>query len=110
MSLKVYSCPHGCNRGATFARYVISANKLNAPAAEVIVNGRTAGVLAFALYTLDVTPFLTDGENTVSPVLLSGRSHFPIKEVGTFRTIRSPGRLITILFFSELNFNSYTSI
>lgn len=110
MSLKVYSCPHGCNRGATFARYVISANKLNAPAAEVIVNGRTAGVLAFALYTLDVTPFLTDGENTVSPILLSGRSHFPIKEVGTFRTIRSPGRLITILFFSELNFNSYTSI
>ena len=56
MSLKVYSCPHGCNRGATFARYVISANKLNAPAAELIVNGRTAGVLAFALYTLDVTP------------------------------------------------------
>ena len=29
-------------------------------------------MLAFALYTLDVTPFLTDGENTVSPVLLSG--------------------------------------
>lgn len=110
MSLKVYSCPHGCNRGATFARYAISANKLNAPAAEVIVNGQSAGVLAFALYTLDVTPFLRDGENTVSPVLLSGRSHFPIKEVGTFRTIRSPGRLITILFFSELNFNSYTSI
>ena len=72
MSLKVYSCPHGCNRGVTFARYAISANKLNAPAAELIVNGRTAGVLAFALYTLDVTPFLRDGENTVSPVLLSG--------------------------------------
>ena len=68
MSLKVYSCPHGCNRGATFARYAISANKLNAPAAEVIVNGHSAGVLAFAPYTLDVTPFLTDGENTVSPV------------------------------------------
>lgn len=72
MSHKVYSCPHGCNRGATFARYVISANKSNETAAEVIVNGRTAGVLAFAPYTLDVTPFLTDGENTVSPVLLSG--------------------------------------
>ena len=125
----MYSCPHGCNRGATFARYVISANKLNAPAAEVIVNGQSAGVLAFALYTLDVTPFLTDGENTVSPVLLSGnrnllgrtasrmgkatrsgRSHFPIKEAGTIRTIRSHGLIITILFFSELNFNSYTSI
>lgn len=72
MSLKVYSCPHGCNRGATFARYVISANKSNETAAEVIVNGRTAGVLAFAPYTLDVSPFLTDGENTVSLVLLSG--------------------------------------
>ena len=72
MSLKVYSCPHGCNRGATFARYVISVNKLNASAAELIVNGQSAGVLAFALYTLDVTPFLTDGENTVSLVLLSG--------------------------------------
>ena len=72
MSLKVYSCPHRCNWGATFARYVISANKLNAPAAEVIVKGQSAGVLTFALYTLDVTPFLRDGENTVSPVLLSG--------------------------------------
>lgn len=72
MSLKVYSCPHGCNWGATFARYVISANKSNETAAEVIVNGQSAGVLAFAPYTPDVTPFLTDGENTVSPVLLSG--------------------------------------
>ena len=69
MSLKVYSCPRGCNRGATFARYVISANKSNE---KVIVNGRSAGVLAFAPYTLDVTPFLRDGENTVSRVLLSG--------------------------------------
>lgn len=69
MSLKVYSCPHGCNRGATFARYVISANKLNE---KVIVNGQSAGVPAFAPYTLDVSPFLTDGENTVSLVLLSG--------------------------------------
>ena len=67
-------------------------------------------MLAFALYTLDVTPFLRDGENTVSPVLLSGRSHFPIKEVDMFRTIRSHGLIITILFFSELNFNSYTSL
>ena len=72
MSLKVYSCPHGCNRGATFARYVISANKSNETAAKVIVNGQSAGVLAFAPYTLDVTPFLRDGENTVSRVLLSG--------------------------------------
>ena len=76
MSHKVYSCPHRCNRGATFTRYVISANKLNAPAAEVIVNGQSVGVLAFALYTLDVTPFLRDDENTVSPVLLSSnRNH-----------------------------------
>lgn len=48
MSLKVYSCPRGCNRGATFARYVISANKSNETAAKVIVNGQSAGVLAFA--------------------------------------------------------------
>lgn len=53
-------------------RYVISANKLNAPAAEIFINGQSAGILAFAPYTIDVTPFLTDGENTVSFLMLSG--------------------------------------
>ncbi len=97
MSLKVYSCPHGCNRGATFARYVISANKLNAPAAEVIVNGQSAGVLAFALYTLDVTPFLIDGENTVSPVLLSGNRNL----LGAHRKPYGESNAVGPLTFSD---------
>lgn len=97
MSLKVYSCPHGCNRGATFARYAISANKLNAPAAEVIVNGHSAGVLAFALYTLDVTPFLTDGENTVSPVLLSGNRNL----LGAHRKPYGESNAVGPLTFSD---------
>lgn len=97
MSLKVYSCPHGCNRGATFARYVISVNKLNASAAEVIVNGQSAGVLAFALYTLDVTPFLRDGENTVSPVLLSGNRNL----LGAHRKPYGESNAVGPLTFSD---------
>lgn len=97
MSLKVYSCPHGCNRGATFARYVISVNKLNASAAEVIVNGRSAGVLAFALYTLDVTPFLTDGENTVSRILLSGNRNL----LGAHRKPYGESNAVGPLTFSD---------
>ena len=56
-------------------RYVISINKLNAPAAEIFINGQSAGILAFAPYTIDVTSFLTDGENTVSFVMLSGNKN-----------------------------------
>lgn len=93
MSLKVYSCPHGCNRGATFARYVISTNKSNETAAEVIVNGQSAGVLAFALYTPDVTPFLTDGENTVSPVLLSGNRNLLVAHRKPHRESNAVGLL-----------------
>lgn len=86
MSLKVYLCPHGCNRGVTFARYVISANKLNAPAAELIVNGRTAGVLAFALYTLDVTPFLqTAGKGSKIKVNVLPENRFsPSREMSGY--------------------------
>ncbi len=58
MSLK--KCIHALTdviRCDIFTVCYFKANKLNAPAAEVIVNGQSAGVLAFALYTLDVTPF-----------------------------------------------------
>lgn len=52
--------------------YLVSLKKLNAPAAELFVNGNFAGILAFAPFEKDVTEFLRDGENEISFNLLSG--------------------------------------
>lgn len=52
--------------------YLVSLKKLNAPAAELFVNGNSAGLLAFAPFEKDVTEFLRDGENEISFNLLSG--------------------------------------
>lgn len=53
-------------------RYEVRLSKLYAPAAHVIVNGKTVGELAFAPYVMDVTDALVDGENTVEIRLFSG--------------------------------------
>lgn len=53
-------------------RYVIALENLYSPAAELYVNGKKAGVFAFAPYILDVTDLITDGENEVVIRLLSG--------------------------------------
>ncbi|MGN0493697.1 MAG: hypothetical protein ACI4F7_08630 [Acutalibacteraceae bacterium] len=53
-------------------RYLIALKKLNAPAAKVYVNGKEAGILAFAPFELDVTELLQEGANTVTFKLMSG--------------------------------------
>ncbi len=53
-------------------RYEVRLSKLYAPAAQVIVNGKNVGELAFAPYVMDVTDALVDGENTVEIRLFSG--------------------------------------
>ena len=54
-------------------------------------------MLAFALYTLDVTPFLRDGENTVSPVLLSGNKNL----LGAHRKPYGESHAVGPLTFSD---------
>ena len=53
-------------------RYCIALEKMHTPAAIVKVNGKEAGLMAFAPFTVDVTDYIADGENTVELVLLSG--------------------------------------
>lgn len=53
-------------------RYEVRLEKLYAPAAHVIVNGKTVGELAFAPYVMDVTDALVNGDNTVEIRLFSG--------------------------------------
>lgn len=53
-------------------RYILSADSLNMPVATVRVNGNDAGAFAFAPYRLDVTEWITDGENRIELCLYSG--------------------------------------
>ena len=52
--------------------YAVSLSALNAPAAELFVNGECAGMFAFSPFTLDVTRLLRDGENEFTFKLYSG--------------------------------------
>lgn len=47
------------------AGYKVKLNSWNGTTSEVIVNGKSAGVIAWQPYELDVTPFLTEGENEI---------------------------------------------
>ncbi len=53
-------------------RYAIKLKALNAPCAEVFVNGKNAGMFMFTPHVLDVTDFLENGENEVVFKLYSG--------------------------------------
>lgn len=53
-------------------RYALKLHSLRAAAATVTVNGRAAGMLAFAPYECDVTDYLRDGDNEISVTLYSG--------------------------------------
>ncbi len=46
-------------------RYAVKLNKWNGTVAEVYVNGQKAGIIAFAPWQLDVTPYLKEGGNTI---------------------------------------------
>lgn len=46
-------------------RYAVKLNKWNGTVAEVYVNGRKAGIIAFDPWQLDVTPYLKEGGNTI---------------------------------------------
>ncbi len=52
--------------------YFVGLERLFAPAAEVFINGKSAGFLAFSPYKLKVTELLKNGENSVEIVLYSG--------------------------------------
>ena len=50
----------------------VAFEKLNAPAAQVIVNGALAGNMLFSPFVVDVTDYLVDGENEIIINMLSG--------------------------------------
>ena len=52
--------------------YAVRLSKLNAPAAELFVNGECAGMFAFSPFSIDVTKFLKNGENEFTFKLYSG--------------------------------------
>ena len=52
--------------------YKIAFRNLNAPAAEIYVNGIRAGIMAFAPFELDITDLLKEGENKITVAMLSG--------------------------------------
>lgn len=53
-------------------QYIFSFKKLNAPAAQIFVNGSFVGNIIFAPFVIDVTDQLIDGENEFEIVMLSG--------------------------------------
>ncbi len=53
-------------------QYNVTLSSLNAPAAELYVNGQKAGLFGFSPYTLDVTDLVKDGENEFVFKLYSG--------------------------------------
>ncbi len=53
-------------------RYLVSFKNLNAPAALIYINGGFAGKMEFAPFSVDVTDYVTDGENEIKIVMLSG--------------------------------------
>lgn len=53
-------------------KYKIAMKYLNAPAAQVYVNGNFAGNMMFAPFELDVTGLVKDGNNQITIVMLSG--------------------------------------
>lgn len=54
------------------AHYAVRLASLMAPAAELFVNGKSAGMFAFGPFELDVTELLKDGENEFVFKLYSG--------------------------------------
>ncbi len=56
----------------TGVSYKIKLSSLNAPCAEVFINGKNAGMFMFTPHILDVTDYLEDGENEVVFKLYSG--------------------------------------
>jgi len=50
----------------TGASYKVKLKKWNGSVAEVLVNGQSAGLIAWQPYELDVTPFLKDGTNEIA--------------------------------------------
>ena len=53
-------------------RYIFEVDKINSPAAEIKINGKSSGILAFAPFVLDVTDFLKSGRNSLTVTLFSG--------------------------------------
>ena len=67
--------------------YKVKLSRLNAPAAELFVNGKSAGMFLYTPFMLDVTDLLVDGENEFVFKLYSsnrnllGPHHRPVGEV-----------------------------
>ena len=60
-------------------RYKVRLNKWNGTVAEVSVNGKWAGVIAFPPYELDVTDFIGSGENRID-----------VKVTGSLKNLMGP--------------------
>lgn len=52
--------------------YYVSLKALNAPTAKLYINGKYAGLFAFAPFEINVTELLQNGENKIEIMLLSG--------------------------------------
>ena len=53
-------------------KYIISIEKLNAPAAQVYVNDVYAGNMMFAPFEVEITKLLRNGENKIAIIMYSG--------------------------------------
>jgi len=82
---------------AANTRYVVEAEKLHVPAARVWVNGKEAGLLYIAPFSVDVTDFLHDGENVVEIELLTGNRNL----LGPHHRVRGESYLVAPATFGD---------
>lgn len=78
-------------------RYVVEAAKLHVPAARVYVNGEETGLLYLAPYRIDVTDWLTDGDNTVEIELLTGNRNL----LGPHHRLKGESYLVAPATFTD---------
>ncbi|MDR1335912.1 MAG: hypothetical protein LBK22_03670 [Tannerella sp.] len=68
-------------------RYIVQADDWKGTVAEVSVNGKAAGLIAFDPYTVDVSGLLKEGENTVTVKVIGSNKNL----LGPFHNSSAPG-------------------
>ena len=61
------------------ANYIVKLNEWNGTVAEVSVNGKSAGIIGWAPYTLNVSAFVKEGANTIT-----------VKVIGSLHNVIGP--------------------
>jgi len=69
------------------AKYAVALGEWNGTIAEVFVNGKSAGIIGFEPYQLDVSKLLKQGENTIDVRIAGSNQNL----LGPFHSNRAPG-------------------